>query len=93
MNLFYTKDIIEPITTLSKDESKHIVRVLRKSKGDVVYFTDGLGYIFKCVIVEANPQNCTIEIVEKTKGEEERDYNLHIAIAPTNNISRFEWFL
>ncbi|MAE07949.1 MAG: 16S rRNA (uracil(1498)-N(3))-methyltransferase [Bacteroidetes bacterium] len=93
MNLFYTKDIIEPITTLSKDESKHIVRVLRKSKGDVVYFTDGLGYIFKCVIVEANPQNCTIEIVEKTKGEEERDYNLHIAIAPTKNISRFEWFL
>ena len=93
MNLFYTPNIIEPTTVLPEKESKHIIKVLRSAKGDIVFFTDGLGYIYKCEIVDANPKKCTIEILEKNIGEDKRDYKLHIAIAPTKNISRFEWFL
>ncbi len=93
MNLFYAPYIVEPVTTLTEDESKHIVRVLRKSEGDIVFFTDGLGFIYKCVIKEANPKKCLIEIVEKTAGRDKRNFRLHIAIAPTKNITRFEWFL
>lgn len=93
MNLFYAPYIVEPKTILTDEESKHIVRVLRKSEGDVVFFTDGLGFIYKCVIVDANPHNCSIEIIEKNTGKDKRDFNLQIAIAPTKNISRFEWFL
>ncbi len=93
MNLFYAPYIVEPITTLTEEESKHIVRVLRKSEEDIVFFTDGLGYIYRCVIKEANPKKCLIEIVEKTAGNDKRNFRLHIAIAPTKNITRFEWFL
>ncbi len=93
MNLFYTPNIIEPSTTLPEEESKHIVRVLRKSDGDIVFFTDGLGYIYKCVIIDASPKKCIINVLEKTIGDDNRDFKLHIAIAPTKNISRFEWFL
>ncbi len=93
MNLFYAPYIVEPVTTLTEEESKHIVRVLRKSEGDIVFFTDGLGFIYKCVIKEANPKKCLIEIVEKTAGRDKRNFRLHIAIAPTKNITRFEWFL
>ncbi len=93
MNLFYSQNIIEPVTILSTEESKHLVRVLRKSEGDIVYFTDGLGFMYKCNIIDANPHNCLIEIIEKQSGKDKRDFNLQIAIAPTKNISRFEWFL
>lgn len=93
MNLFYSPDIIEPITKLSEEESKHIVRVLRKKVGDTIFFTDGSGNNYKCIITDANPKACTIEITEKKTGNDKRDYLLHIAIAPTKNIARFEWFL
>lgn len=93
MNLFYSPDIIEPVTKLTAEESKHIVRVLRKKVGDTIFFTNGYGSIYKCIITEANPKACTIEIIERKNGDDKRDFTLHIAIAPTKNISRFEWFL
>ena len=93
MNLFYAPYLTEPAFILTEEESKHIVRVLRKSAGDIVFFTDGLGYIYRCVIKEANPKKCLIEIIEKTAGNDKRYFKLHIAIAPTKNITRFEWFL
>jgi len=93
MNLFYTPNITEPTTVLTEEESKHIIRVLRRIVGDIIFFTDGLGCIYKCEIIDANPKRCQIEILEKNIGDDKRDYDLHIAIAPTKNISRFEWFL
>ena len=93
MNLFYSPNIVEPISTLSEEESKHIIRVLRKTVGDVVFFTDGKGYNYKCIIVDANSKKCVIEITEKTIGKDKRDIILQIAIAPTKNITRYEWFL
>ena len=93
MNLFYSPYIVEPITTLSEDESKHIIRVLRKSEGDTVFFTDGEGYNYKCLIIDANPKKCIVEVIEKTAGDDKRNFKLHIAIAPSKNITRTEWFL
>ncbi|NQU35758.1 MAG: 16S rRNA (uracil(1498)-N(3))-methyltransferase [Bacteroidetes bacterium] len=93
MNLFYSPNIVEPVTTLSEEESKHIIRVLRKTVGDIVFFTDGKGYNYKCIIVDANSKKCVIEITEKTIGKDKRDTILQIAIAPTKNITRYEWFL
>ena len=93
MNLFYNKNIIEPTTILPEEESKHIIRVLRKSVGDIIFFTDGIGAIYKCEIVDTNPKKCSINIIEKNMGDDYRNYKLHIAIAPTKNINRFEWFL
>ena len=93
MNLFYSPNIVEPVTVLSTEESKHIIRVLRKKKGDIVFFTNGKGHNFKCIITDDNSKKCEIEIIEKTNGNDHRDFYLHIAIAPTKNITRFEWFL
>jgi 16S rRNA (uracil1498-N3)-methyltransferase len=49
--------------------------------------------MYKCVITDANPKKCVIKIIEKTIGTDKRNFELHIAIAPTKNINRFEWFL
>lgn len=93
MNLFYYPDIKEPVTTLSEDESKHIIRVLRKKTGEKVHFTDGKGYLYNCNIIDDHPKRCSIEITNKQPGEDNRDYEIHIAIAPTKNIDRTEFFL
>ncbi len=93
MNLFYYSEIQEPITILPEEESKHIVRVLRKNVGDIIHFTDGKGNMFRCIITDDHPKRCSIEINEKYIGDDHRNYYLHIAIAPTKNINRTEWFL
>jgi 16S rRNA (uracil1498-N3)-methyltransferase len=93
MNLFYYPDIKEPVTTLSEDESKHIIRVLRKKIGEKVHFTDGNGYIYHCTILEDHPKRCSIEILSKEPGDDNRNYEIHIALAPTKNIDRTEFFL
>lgn len=93
MHLFYSPDIHEPVSTLSEEESKHIIRVLRHSIGDTIFFTDGKGSNYRCNIIDANPKKCVIEITEKTQGNDKRNYKLHIGIAPTKNIARTEWFL
>ena len=93
MNLFYAKNITPPVFELPEEESKHIIRVLRKNIGDRLTVTNGSGNFYDCIIVNANPKKCTLEIVETSDDNYNRDYYLHIAIAPTKNISRFEWFL
>ena len=93
MNLFYDPGISGPLHTLSKEESKHIVRVLRKSTGDAIDFTDGKGFFYRCKIVDASPASCQIEVIGKNLGNDQRDYQVTLAVAPTKNIGRFEWFL
>lgn len=93
MNLFYDHDIDGQFYTLNKDDSNHLVRVLRIKVGETVFVTDGKGMLFECVVTDTNPKSCQIEIIKKTPGADKRNFNLQIAIAPTKNISRFEWFL
>ncbi|MEE4260344.1 MAG: 16S rRNA (uracil(1498)-N(3))-methyltransferase [Bacteroidales bacterium] len=92
-NYFYAPDINGHLHTLNKDDSGHLVRVLRMQKGETVFVTNGKGTIFECLIVDPDPKNCQIEIIQKKSGDDQRDFTLQIAIAPTKNISRFEWFL
>jgi len=93
MNLFYAPEINGQFYTLTEDESKHIIRVLRMKTRDTVFFTDGKGLFFECQISDANPKACEVEIIEKKIGEDIRSFYLQMAIAPTKNNSRFEWFL
>lgn len=78
--------------TLSEIESKHCVRVLRKKDGDAINVTDGKGNLYECVITEAHQKRCSFEI-KNTIVQKKLAPNLHIAIAPTKNIDRFEFFL
>lgn len=93
MQLFYAPDISGNYYVFSQDESKHIVKVLRMKEGDLIHLTDGKGYLFTSEIVEADIKRCKVQVTSKDSGDDKRDFSVHIAIAPTKNIKRFEWFL
>lgn len=93
MNLFYLSETPGDKFVLNREESKHIVRVLRMNNGDVVHFTDGKGFFYESEISDANPKACLFKLLKKYKGNDKRGFHLQIAIAPTKNIGRFEWFL
>ncbi len=93
MHLFYTPDINEKIYSLNEEESKHCMRVLRLQKDDKINLIDGKGGLYTARIIDTNPKKCILEVLDYKQEYGKRDFYLHIAIAPTKNISRFEWFL
>ena len=93
MQLFYAPDITPPLHTLSEEESKHCVRVLRLGRGDTLHITDGRGNLFCCEITDDNPKRCAVRVTETRAGWEALPYSLTMAVAPTKNADRFEWFL
>ncbi|QGY45534.1 16S rRNA (uracil(1498)-N(3))-methyltransferase [Maribellus comscasis] len=93
MQLFYIPKISGNTVTLDQSESKHAVRVLRLSKGDLIQIIDGKGGFYEGEIKDDNPKCCKISVLNATKELGKKNYKLHIAIAPTKNIDRFEWFL
>ncbi|MGB5419102.1 16S rRNA (uracil(1498)-N(3))-methyltransferase [Algibacter sp.] len=94
MQLFYSPEITENTSqfTFNKEESKHIVKVLRKNIGDNLHITNGNGWLFTAEISIPNINKCTANIVSKSI-KEKHNYNLHLAVAPTKMNDRYEWFL
>ncbi len=92
MYIFYEPNFSSNGNILSQEESKHCIRVLRHQNGDTITVMDGKGYSYSAKIVDANPKKCVLEIVE-TIFYEPRPFSLHMAVAPTKNIDRYEWFL
>lgn len=93
MQLFYIPEVIGPQITLSPEESKHAIKVLRLSVADMVQIVDGKGGLFTAEISDATSKKCTLKILDSKTGFGKKKFHLHIAIAPTKNIDRFEWFL
>lgn len=94
MQLFYTPEISSGNTTFSfdKEESRHIVKVLRKKEGDTIQITNGKGYIFTSEISFANEKKCEVKIISEVE-QPALPYRLHLAVAPTKMNDRYEWFL
>ncbi len=93
MHLFYTPDISEKTYILNEIESKHCIKVLRLSSNDQIDLIDGKGNYYKAKITDPNPKKCKVEVINTINEYNKRNHYLHIAIAPTKNIDRFEWFL
>lgn len=93
MQLFYSNEIIGRVANLPKDEAMHCLKVLRHKLGDELTFIDGKGGLHKGKLVEANLKKCSIEISESIYEFGKRSQYLHIAIAPTKNMDRLEWFV
>ena len=93
MQLFFAEDIESGYCTLNEEESHHCVKVLRKGVGDEISVTDGRGTLCRCRIVEPNAKSCGIEVVERMEEYGRRPFRLHIAVAPTKNTARMEWFI
>lgn len=93
MNLFYTEKIEGDRAFMSEEEARHVVQVLRKREGDELYFTDGKGGMYKGKIAETGKKKCVLRITESKQNHGARRVRLHLAVAPTKNINRYEWFL
>ena len=95
MQLFYNSNIDTNTASITFDkiESKHIVRVLRKKQDDILNITNGKGYLFSAKIVIASDKKCIANIIAFEEKPKPWKYYLHIAIAPTKNNDRLEWFL
>ena len=95
MHLFYTPDI-DPASSsyyLNEEESKHGIRVLRLTTNDQVELIDGKGNFFTAVIIDPHPKKTQLQIMSVKNEFNKRNHYLHIAVAPTKNIERLEWFL
>ena len=90
--LFYQPDIDQGALHLSEEESRHTVKVLRYQNGEVLELTNGRGTHFNVRITNADSRKCLFEIVDR-KELPKKDFSVHIAIAPTKNMDRTEWFI
>ncbi|WP_280745106.1 MULTISPECIES: 16S rRNA (uracil(1498)-N(3))-methyltransferase [unclassified Parabacteroides] len=91
MQIFYTPDI-STHPELPEEEARHALRVLRLAEGSEVLLTDGKGYFYKAIISQSNPKHCTVTVTEQWQQPPSWHFRLHIAVAPTKNIDRMEWF-
>jgi 16S rRNA (uracil1498-N3)-methyltransferase len=92
VNLFYQPHIQDGIYYLDPEESRHCYKVLRKKPGDVIQITDGKGYRYQAKLTDTKPDQCSFTIESKQQ-EEKRPFTIHIALAPTKNPDRTEWFV
>jgi 16S rRNA (uracil1498-N3)-methyltransferase len=94
MQLFYNPLLTEATETFTfdREESKHIVKVLRKQEGDILHVTNGLGFIFTVEITIGMDTKCQVKIVT-TEKQKSLNYKLHLVVAPTKMNDRYEWFL
>ncbi len=93
MTFFYHPNAEEKaLVTLNEEESRHCARTLRMVKGDGCYLINGRGGLFEAIVSEANPR-ATVLQVERIIQVKKPQLLIHIAIAPTKNADRFEWFL
>lgn len=92
MNLFYQPRIPQGVHYLDEDESRHCIKVLRRKKGDALHITDGHGNFYNARITSEDMSKCSFEITS-TIPDSPRNFKVRIAISPTKNADRIEWFI
>jgi len=92
MEIFYSSDIDAGVVRLDKEQSGHCVRVLRHREGDRISVIDGSGPLYECVLTDANPNAASARIVGQIPSFGAHPYRLTMAVCPTKNIDRYEWF-
>lgn len=93
MNLYYEPNLSFPITVLNENESNHCVKVMRQVTDDKVLITNGLGIVYHAKISVPHHKHCQVEILEEYIKSPQRNYRLHMAVAPTKSFDRYEWML
>lgn len=92
MQLFFCHTVNGVSAALNEEESRHL-KVLRKQSGDTISCVDGCGHLLQCLIVKIGKDATELEVLSSEKMPPERDYELHLLIAPTKNNERIEWML
>ncbi len=96
MQLYFIDPVFEALpcpVTLGNEESFHCIKVLRMRNGDKINLTDGKGNLYEGQILGQDTRNCPVMVLSVNKDYGKRPFSLHMAVAPTKNIARFEWFL
>ena len=92
MELFYSRNIEGGICRLDQDESGHCVKVLRHRAGDEISVIDGCGTLYRCRMVSDSPKGVEAIVLSSEEGWGSHPYRLHMAVCPTKNNDRYEWF-
>ena len=92
MELFYSQEIEGGICRLDHDESGHCIKVLRHRAGDEISVIDGRGTLYKCRITSDSHKGVEAIVVDSVADWGSHPYRLHLAVCPTKNNDRFEWF-
>lgn len=92
MEIFWTEDIAGGICRLGEEESAHCVRVLRHRAGDRINIIDGHGTMYECTLVADSPKGAEARIEQVHQNWGGHPYDLTMAVCPTKNIDRYEWF-
>ncbi len=93
MQLFYQQGLQEGIWTMSEEESKHVIQVLRHKKGDELSLIDGQGGWFSGRITELGKKSCTLEVACLRRETSRAGYRITLAVAPTKRMERLEWLV
>jgi len=93
MELFFSDDICDGRVRLDAEESGHCVRVLRHRPGDEISVIDGRGTLYRCALEIADAKGAAARVVEAQPGFGAHPYHLTMAVCPTKNIDRYEWFV
>ena len=91
MHLFYSTQIKKDRILLDAEESRHLAKVLRMNAGDEADAIDGMGNRYHCMVDLVHPKKSVLQIVNSYPPEEK--FGIHLAVAPTKNLNRWEWFL
>lgn len=92
VEIFYSKEICGNTCVLDAEESGHCIKVLRHRTGDEINVIDGKGTLMRCRLADASSKGATAEIISSTPGWGGHPYRLMLAVAPTKNADRYEWF-
>lgn len=96
MQLYYISPVSTPLpcqVMLDSEESFHCIKVLRMRTGDSIYLSDGCGNLYEGEILAQDTKHCPVMLLEVIPDSGKRTFRIHMAVAPTKNIARFEWFL
>lgn len=91
--LFYTPDIEGGFARLGEEESRHLLTVLRRQPGDRLRLTDGRGFFYEAELAEVGKKHALARILQQEEAPVGRKGQLHLAVAPTKQMERYEWML
>lgn len=93
MEIFYSDNVMGASLALTVEDSLHCARVLRHRNGDAINVVDGQGTMYECRITNDNPRLVLADILAKHEGWNSHPYHLTMAVCPTKNNDRYEWFV
>lgn len=92
MEIFYAAQLSDGVFTLDREESGHLVKVLRHREGDEISLFDGAGNLYRCLLTEASPTAARARVLEQIPDWGAVPYRLTMAVCPTKRSERYEWF-